>query len=89
MARFKRLTDAEARTLTRREILGRIEAEQAYWFRGHRSRKDPEGFREFSRIMHAYLGPAQIAKALQDAIDYIEGRSSGSYWETRPCDGPR
>jgi hypothetical protein len=33
MSRFKRLTDAEARTLTRRELLDRIEAEQKYWFR--------------------------------------------------------
>ena len=81
MTRFKRLTDAEARSLTRRELLDRIEAEQAYWFRSHRDRKDPEGFREFSRIMHAYLSPAV---AIQGTIDYIEGRRSGSYWDTRP-----
>jgi hypothetical protein len=86
MARFKRLTDAEARTLTRSELLDRVEAEQAYWFRGNRDRQDPDGFREFSRILHAYLGPASIAEAIQDTIDWIEGRSSGSYWETRPCD---
>jgi hypothetical protein len=84
MTRFKRLTDAEARSLTRRELLDRIEAEQAYWFRGHRDRKDPEGFREFTRIMCAYLSPASIAEAMQATIDYIEGRGPGNYWDTRP-----
>jgi hypothetical protein len=31
--------------------------------------------------MHAYLDPAA---AIQDAIDYVEGHGSGSYWKTRP-----
>jgi hypothetical protein len=34
--------------------------------------------------MHAYLSPASVAEAIQDTIDYIEGRSPGSYWDTRP-----
>ena len=86
MSRFKRLTDAEARTLTRRELLDRIEAEQAYWFRKKKAMtpEDDAAFREFTRIMHAYLSPASIAEAIQDTIDYIEGRSPGSYWDTRP-----
>ena len=85
MSRFKRLTDAEARTLTRRELLDRIEAEQAYWFRKKAmTPEDDAAFREFTRIMHAYLSPASIAEAIQDTIDYIEGRSPGSYWDTRP-----
>lgn len=85
MSRFKRLTDAEARTLTRRELLDRIEAEQAYWFRKKtRTAEDDVAFREFTRIMHAYLGPAAIAEAMQDTIDYIEGRSPGGYWDRRP-----
>jgi hypothetical protein len=87
MARFKRLTDAEARTLTRREILDRVEAEQAYWFRGHRDRQDPEGYREFTRIMYAYLSPASITEAMQDTIDHIEGRSAGGWWDVRPGSG--
>lgn len=42
MSRFKRLTDAEARILTRRELLGKIETEQAYWFRKKaRTAEDP------------------------------------------------
>lgn len=86
MSRFKRLSDAEARTLTRRELLDRIEAEQAYWFRKKKAMtpEDDVAFREFTRIMHAYLSPASIAEAMQDAIDYIEGRSPGGYWDTRP-----
>lgn len=85
MSRFKRLTDAEARTLTRCELLDRIEAEQAYWFRKKtRTAEDDAAFREFTRIMYAYLSPASIAEAMQDTIDYIEGRSPGSYWDTRP-----
>ncbi|MGH3225936.1 MAG: hypothetical protein ACRDPY_45855 [Streptosporangiaceae bacterium] len=85
MSRFKRLTDAEARTLTRRELLDRIEAEQAYWLRKKTmTPEDDAAFREFTRIMHAYLSPASIAEAIQDTIDYIEGRSPGSYWDTRP-----
>jgi hypothetical protein len=85
MSRFKRLTDAEARTLTRRELLDRVEAEQAYWFRKRtRTAGDDAAFREFTRIMYAYLSPASVAEAIQDTIDYIEGRSPGSYWDTRP-----
>jgi hypothetical protein len=85
VSRFKRLTDAEARALTRRELLDRIEAEQRYWFRKKaRTPEDDAAFREFTRIMYAYLSPASIADAMQDTIDYIEGRSPGRYWETRP-----
>lgn len=85
MSKFKRLTDAEARTLTRRELLDRIEAEQAYWFRKkNRTADDDAAFREFTRIMYAYLSPASVAEAMQDTIDYIEGRSPGRYWDTRP-----
>jgi hypothetical protein len=91
MSRFKRLTHAEARTLTRRELLDRIEAEQAYWFRKKKTMTpgDDAAFREFTRIMHAYLSPASAAEAIQDTIDYIEGRSPGSYWDTRPGETPK
>lgn len=85
MARFKRLTDAEARTLTRRELLDRIEAEQQYWFRKKtRTDEDDAAFREFTRIMYAYLGPDSVAEAMQDTIDHIEGRSPGGWWDARP-----
>lgn len=85
MSRFKRLTDAEARTLTRAELLDRVEAERAYWSRKRAmAPEDREAEREFSRIMHAYLSPHD---AIQAAIDTVEGRGS-SYWESRPGDAP-
>lgn len=36
--------------------------------------------------MYAYLSPASIAEAMQDTIDYIEGRGPGNYWDTRPVE---
>ncbi|HEY2088623.1 MAG TPA: hypothetical protein VGH54_21710 [Mycobacterium sp.] len=84
MARFKRLTDAEARTLTRRELLDRVELEQKYWFRKkHRTAEEDEAFREFTRIMYAYLSPASVAEGMQDMIDHIKGRGPGGYWARR------
>lgn len=81
MARFKRLTDTEARTLTRAELLDRVEAEEAYWSRKRNmTDADSEAAREFSRIMHAYLSPGD---AIQAAMDTVQGRRS-DYWETRP-----
>ena len=83
MARFKRLTDTEARSLTRAELLDRCEAEQAYWFRKHAmSDEDREAFAEFSRIMHACIDPAA---AIGAALDVLQGRGS-DYWESRPGD---
>ena len=81
MSRFKRLTDAEARTLTRAELLDRVEAEEAYWSRKRTMTPDDRvAEREFSRIMHTCLSPHD---AVQAAIDTVEGRGS-DYWETRP-----
>ncbi len=85
MAGFKRLTDAEAQTLTRAELLDRVEDEQKYRERKHTmTDADRAAEREFSRIMHAYLSPHD---ALQAAMDTVQGRGS-DYWETRPCDQP-
>ena len=67
MARFKRLTDAEARTLTRAELLDRLEAEQAYWFRKKiRTDEDQAASREFSRILLAHVDPAAAIQAARD-----------------------
>ena len=87
MSRFKRLTDEEARTLTRHELLDRVEAEEAYWTRKYHGRltdADRAAAREFSRIMHTYLS---IGAALQAATDTANGTRS-NYWDTRPCDDP-
>jgi hypothetical protein len=81
MARFRRLTDAEARSLTRAELLDRVEAEEAYWSRKRTfTAADRAAEREFSRIMHAYLSPLD---AIQAAMDTVQGRRS-DYWDTRP-----
>ena len=85
MSRFQRLADAEARTLTRAELLDRIEAEQNYW--AHKRGRTAENLaaeREFSQILHTYL---PLADALQAARDVLEGRES-TYWETRPGGAP-
>jgi triphosphoribosyl-dephospho-CoA synthetase len=86
-SRFKRLTDAEARTLTRRELLDRVEAEQRYWMRKKiTTDADREASREFSRILFTYL---DLAEGMRATIDYIEGRGRGDYWDTRPGDEER
>lgn len=91
MARFKRLTEAEAETLTRSQILDRIEAEQQYWFRKHArgmSGEDEAAEKEFVRLLHKYAGPEVISAGLKDAKDYLEGRSTGGFWDQRPGDAP-
>ena len=87
MSRFKRLTDAEARSLTRGELLDRVEAEQKYW-EGKRARSDEDraAEREFTRILFTYVKPAE---AIQATIDYIEGRRGHDYWEGRPGEAAR
>jgi hypothetical protein len=51
-ARFRRLTEAEARTLPFSELTDRCEAEQAYWGRKQNlTPEDEAARREFSRIL--------------------------------------
>lgn len=84
MARFKRLTEEEARTLTRAELLDRVEAEQKYWARKRIvTDEDRAASREFTRILFTYVKPGE---AIQATIDYIEGRRGHDYWDTRPGD---
>lgn len=85
MKRPKHLTEAEARTLTRRQILDRVEAEQAYWL-GLR-RMPEEGHtacRELMQIMHRYV---DLPGALGATIDLVEGRRAVSYWDIVPGEG--
>lgn len=83
MARFKRLTATEARTLTRDELLDRIEREQQYWMRKRISTpEDHEAYREFSRIMHASINPGA---AIAEALAVVKGEHTGpSYWAETP-----
>lgn len=86
MSRFRRLADAEARTLTRAQLLDRVEAEQKYWERKRaRSDEDRAAEREFTRILFTYVNPSE---AIQATIDYIEGRRGHDYWDSRPEGGP-
>lgn len=62
MPKFRRLTAAEASTLTREQLLDRIEREQVYWHRrmdrGQMRDGEAEAFGEFGRILHAAVNPA-------------------------------
>ncbi|MEV0383285.1 hypothetical protein [Nonomuraea sp. NPDC050643] len=62
MPSFKRLTIEEARTLTRAELLPRIEEEQQYWYqRIHHCKMQPgddQAFKTFNDIMHIATTPA-------------------------------
>ncbi|SEH00336.1 hypothetical protein SAMN05444920_11670 [Nonomuraea solani] len=61
MPRLKRLTIEEARTLTRAELLPRIEEEQRYWYqRIHRCMMQPgdeQDFKTFNDILHITTAP--------------------------------
>lgn len=83
MARFKRLTAAEARTLTRDQLLDRILAEQEYWHRkGSLTPEDGAALREFRRILHASLDPGA---GIRDTLDYVNGvPGAGRYFDQRP-----
>jgi len=86
VARFECLTDAEARTLTRAELLDRLEAESEHWDRKVKyglTDEDRAAHREFGRIMRAYLSPGA---AIQAAMDTLTGGQRPGYWESRPCD---
>lgn len=84
MSRFKRLTDAEARTLTRAQLLDRVEAEQKYWARKHAvTPEDRAAEREFGRILFTYLDPGE---AMDDLINVIKTGRRSDYWERRPGD---
>ena len=61
MPAFKRLTVEEARTLSRDQLLPRIEAEQRYWDRLMKSGQirvgDDEAYKAFIAIMHVAIDP--------------------------------
>jgi hypothetical protein len=65
MPSFERLAIEEARTLTREELLPRIEEEQRYWYhRIHRCLMRPgddAAFRTFNDIMHIAVDPRRCA----------------------------
>lgn len=83
MTAFRYLTDAEARTLTRSELLERIEAQQTYYdSKRRKTAADEAAMDELSRILHQYIN---IGAAFDSAFAALDGRKAG-YWETRPAD---
>ncbi len=86
MKRPVHLTEAEARTLTRREILDRVESEQAYLLGKRKMNEaDHAACREIMQIMYRYVN---VSEALQATIDLVEGRGVPGYWEARPGQEP-
>ncbi|GAA3097819.1 hypothetical protein [Streptosporangium carneum] len=85
MPRFERLTIEEARTLSRDQLLDRIEVEQRYWYRlmdsGTLRVGEDEAYRTFTRIMHAAI---DSGRAVSDTLALLNGECvSEEYW-TRP-----
>lgn len=63
MARFERLTVEEARTLSREQLLPRIEDEQQYWYARMNRMEirvgDDDAFKTFTQIMHIVIDPGR------------------------------
>jgi hypothetical protein len=84
MPAFKRLTEADLRTLTREELLDRFDAEGAYWDRKMQrglSEKDAAAYQEYGRLLHLAI---DHARALDDITNYLNGGDRPDYWKQRP-----
>jgi hypothetical protein len=85
MPRFKLLTVEEARTLSRSQLLPRIEEEQKYWYRrmngGEIRVGDDEAFKTFNQIMHIVIAPGRPFPGAQGSLD--GDALDRDYW-TRP-----
>jgi hypothetical protein len=87
MTTIKHLTRQDLDTLTRTELLARIEEESAYWDRKSKrglSDADAAAMREFSAILHAAMDPGA---AIEHAAQYVEGRGDNGYWSQKPGTG--
>ncbi|MGJ6968620.1 hypothetical protein ACSDR0_42610 [Streptosporangium sp. G11] len=85
MARFKRLTVEEARTLSREQLLPRIEDEQKYWYRLMNRMEmrvgDDAAFRTFNEIMHIVIGPGL---SVSDTLALLQDESRDRDHWTKP-----
>ena len=82
MSRLTRLTEAEARTMTRREILARVEAEQARLLaRRSKTTADHAQLSELMRILRA-AGITPVAGF--DALERTLAGDRGDWWGERP-----
>jgi hypothetical protein len=78
----KHLTEAEARTMTRGELVDRIYAEQKQLLAKKRmTDADRAAYDELMRIMHAHV---DVSAGLDAALDTVKGQRN-DYWETRPA----
>ncbi len=85
MARFKRLTVEEARTLSREQLLPLIEDEQKHWYRLMNRMEmragDDDAFKTFNKIMHVVIGPGH---SVSDAFALFEDESRDRDHWTKP-----
>lgn len=81
MKRPKFLTEEEAATLTRAEIVDRLYA-QSEWWKAHppKTVADRELYAVHVRIMYASI---DLGKGMDAVKDYLEGRPN-DYWESKP-----
>jgi hypothetical protein len=89
MAMFKRLTWDDLDNLTRKELLPRLEAEQAYWARMEKRRlsaADQQARKQFSDILFAVIDPSGLADSLAETTAWLKGERStdSSYWREQP-----
>lgn len=89
MARFKRLTWDDLNSLTRDELLPRLEEEQAYWARKVArglSPEDREARKEFSDMVLKVLNPAEVADSMAETTAWLKGERStdSSFWGEKP-----
>lgn len=84
MPAFKRLTEADLRTLTRAELLDRFEREGEYWDRKHNrglAEADRAAYTEYSRLLHLALPPGG---GIEHALKYVKGQGDDGYWDAPP-----
>lgn len=83
---YRYLTDAEARELTRSELLERIADQQDYYqAKKRKTQTDEAAMAELSRIMHRYI---DVKAAFADVYAALNGRTGPSYWDARAADDP-
>ena len=87
-ARPVHLTDTVARTLTRAEILKRVDDESKYILgKSRKTAADHARYNELMRIMYEYVPPGKVLEAMKSTTDAITGGTGlPDFWDSRPCD---
>ncbi|GAB2740543.1 hypothetical protein [Amycolatopsis magusensis] len=89
MARSQRLTWEDLKTLTRQELLPRLEREQEYWARKERRGLTPDdqaARKEFTNMLFTVLNPDGLADSMAEDVAWLSGQRStaSSYWDKKP-----